>query len=181
MWPENSLRSCMSDMLASWSKLMVPGQLMGRQRSLWLPVWEESVKIGLWSLQLPTGALVWAVSVSVKLAFEFYHRNIIKISPSVLLLPVNDSQRFSSNKSYFPKSSHWLANTTSSLSDIHSSVHSHLPSWRQDSFCKPWMLIVYKALSCELWGSLPLSMPSLKFASGSKAKKGDTAVRPKST
>lgn len=64
------------------------------------------MEISLWSLPLPTGVLVRAISVSVKLAFEFYHRNIIKISPSVLPLAVNDSQRFSSNKSYFPKSSH---------------------------------------------------------------------------
>lgn len=114
--------------------------------------------------------LSWLYLFRWKLAFEFYHRNIIKISPSALLLAVNDSQRFSSNKSYFPKSSHWIANTTSSLSDIHSSVHSHLPSWRQDSFGKCWMLAVYKALSGELWGSLPPSMPLLKFVRGSKAE-----------
>lgn len=132
---------------ASWSKMMVPGQLLGRQRSQWLSTREKSVKIDSWSWQSPTGALVWALSVSVKVAFEFYNRNIIKISPPVLLLAVNDSQRFSSNKSYFPKSSHWIANTTFNLSDIHSSVHSHLLRWRQDSFCKCWVLTVCTALS----------------------------------
>lgn len=147
MWPESSLRYCISDMLASWSKLMVPGQLMGRHRSQYVSTQEKTVKSDSLSLQSPTGALVWALSVLVKLAFEFYNRNIIKISLPVLLLAVNDSQRFSSNKSYFPKSSHWIANTTFNLSDIHSSVHPYLQRWRQDSFCKCWVLTVFTALS----------------------------------
>lgn len=79
---------------------------MGRHRSQYVSTQEKTVKSDSLSLQSPTGALVWALSVLVKLAFEFYNRNIIKISLPVLLLAVNDSQRFSSNKSYFPKSSH---------------------------------------------------------------------------
>lgn len=78
---ERARRYCISNVFPGWTTLTVSGSHSEWQIFLYLSNSGRSLKIQLWSLWLSTGALVWDIHVFVKIAFEFYNRNIIKINP----------------------------------------------------------------------------------------------------
>lgn len=78
---ERTLRFRISNVLPGWIALMVSESHLEWQSFTYLSNPGRSLKIQLWSLWLSTGTLVWDIHVLVKIAFEFYNRNIIKINP----------------------------------------------------------------------------------------------------